>query len=151
MHPLRPSDFAEAKMYFRSKYPDPLTGIAKRLEGLPESVQQTIALKAYEDSKNWGDLKTPEGLRWATSGEGMAVFFWLSVRREDKSITVEEIIGLFEEQQEETLKGLMDQLDEITGLAEEAVELGKSQALSPAQRKAREKALKKALRKKTGK
>lgn len=154
MSPLRPADFAEARSYFRSKYPDPLVGLAERIKDLPVEVQQKIGMQAYEDSKTWGDLRSTEGLRWASSVEGMAFFFWLSIRRHHSDVAFEKIISLFEKEQNAKLEEFMDRLETLTGLADENAEVKKSQESSRKDRRAREAALrkkKKATSKKTGK
>ena len=134
------ADFSAARAHLRATLRDPMQGLADAMTGLPEAVQREIAMKAYEDRKQLGDLDTPEAKLYFTSKQGMAFWLWRALLPADGELTFEEIAEWLCHPKSpvtnlQLQEWIMD-LQDVIGMSERAVKAleGNSQRLTSRQR-----------------
>lgn len=115
--PLLPEDLEAAREWLKSKTPNPLDLLKGQIEGLPEHVQTALANKAYDAYEKWGSLNTVQGHTWANSLDGLAFFFWRSVKKAHPEVTQEFILKKLADVGLRKVKEITSKLDEVSGVS----------------------------------
>lgn len=117
--PLTLEDFGLAQAYLKSKTPDPMEGIAEMCKDLHVEVAKVLVKEAFAARQKWGSLESPEGLKWASSADGLAFFIFRQTRKHHHEVTLEELKIKCNELEHQVISSVMKQLAEISGLIQD--------------------------------
>lgn len=115
--PILPEDLEAAREWLKSKTSNPLDLLKGQILDLPEHVQTALANKAYDAYEKWGSLDTIQGHTWANSLDGLAFFFWRSVRHFHADVTQEFILKKLASLGLAKVKQVIAKIDEVSGVS----------------------------------
>lgn len=125
LRPLGLKDLGLIESEILAKRPNPLRVVAELKDELSQDEYDRLMTKAYEDAIQAGKATDKEITTYMDSPEGVAFSTWLSVIKEDDTITlewIEKILFTFDEKQLDDIQGMvekasgLDELGNSTGL-----------------------------------
>ncbi len=117
--PWGTEDLALMKSHLRDVIPDPMKGLATVLEGLHVDVQKAVAMQAYEDRKQIGNLSTRAAKEYYMTSEGMAFMLWLSVRHDQPDVTYEDLVSWVKDKMTEYAMECLEKLQAASGFGDD--------------------------------
>ena len=116
MHPLTLRDFGTVEQHLLSQRPNILKEVAEASAGLPPEQAKMLLDRAYEDMKKGNTIPATEVAECVDTFEGMVFTVWLSLQKEQKDITLDEVMELLSSMSEEEMENLKNQRDVASGL-----------------------------------
>lgn len=118
MSPLTLRDFGTIEQHLLTKRPNILKEVAAACSDLPEDIAKQLMDRAYEDAKKGNTIPAAEVAEWVDSFDGMCFSIWLSLSKEHKDITQDEVMQLLSIMGPEELEQMKNMRDVASGVDE---------------------------------